>query len=283
MAHIQDLHQIHLPAVPCLHSHESQHRSVAIHCYQATLAEEAERYDEMLDFMLQAACSGQAVNVVFTYKQCVLFSSAFRYVVNSRRQALRTLDSLFKRLELSKGTEAYSAVTQIQDKLTAELMGHCSTVLMLFSDLELYFSSHPETRVFRHKCIADALRYKADCRQGSKLMNEQLSEVIEIGEAYRQAQECASEVLARCSPMRLGLDLNNTVYLREIGTEPEKALEIARTAFNGAVGELELQSNETYEDCRVLLQMLSEQVEMIRKELKRKVNKSKKPGVVSIL
>ena len=67
-------------------------------------------------------------------------------------------------------------------------------------------------------------------------------------EAYNKATEVAAAELAPTHPIRLGLALNFSVFNYEIWNAPEKACQLAKTAFDEAIAELDTLSEESYKD-----------------------------------
>merc|ERR1712097_18187 len=95
--------------------------------YFAKLAEQAERYDEMADYMKEVGTSGGELQV----EERNLLSVAYKNAVGSRRASWRIISSVEQK-EQSKGNDAN--VKHAQDyraKVEAELQGICDTILAL--------------------------------------------------------------------------------------------------------------------------------------------------------
>jgi hypothetical protein len=54
----------------------------------------------------------------------------------------------------------------------------------------------------------------------------------------------------------LGLALNQSVFFYEISKSPEKACQLAKTAFDNAIAELDTLSEESYKDSTLIMQLL---------------------------
>lgn len=74
--------------------------------------------------------------------------------------------------------------------------------------------------------------------------------------AYEEAQEIAKKGLAPTHPIRLGLALNFSVFHYEIKLSQEKACELAKTAFDEAIAELDQLSEDSYKDSTLIMQLL---------------------------
>ena len=64
--------------------------------------------------------------------------------------------------------------------------------------------------------------------------------------AYDEATKIAGQELSTTDPIRLGLALNYSVFHYEILKNSEEACEIAKTAFDSAIQELDNVDEETY-------------------------------------
>ena len=56
-------------------------------------------------------------------------------------------------------------------------------------------------------------------------------------------------------PIRLGLALNYSVFFYEILGSPDKACELAKTAFDDAIAELDQLHEESYKDATLIMQV----------------------------
>merc|ERR1712118_139641 len=72
---------------------------------------------------------------------------------------------------------------------------------------------------------------------------------------YDDAMGAASE-LAVTHHIRLGLALNFSVFHYEVLSNPEEACKMARTAFEGAIAELDNVSEDSYKDSTLIMQLL---------------------------
>lgn len=75
--------------------------------------------------------------------------------------------------------------------------------------------------------------------------------------AYEKAFEKAKESIAPTNPIRLGLALNYSVFNYEIKNDSNKACELAKGAFDGAIGSLDTTSGDTMKDSMLIMQLLT--------------------------
>merc|ERR1711971_213842 len=102
------------------------------------------------------------------------------------------------------------------------------------------------------KMKADYYRYIAEYKAGDA--KEKAAESAK--QAYEAAQEVASKDLAVTHPIRLGLALNFSVFQYEVLALPDKACEMARTAFEDAIAELDNVAEASYKDSTLIMQLL---------------------------
>ena len=58
-------------------------------------------------------------------------------------------------------------------------------------------------------------------------------------DSYAKASEIANAELSTTHPIRLGLALNFSVFYYEVLNDPSKACNLAKTAFDEAIGDIE--------------------------------------------
>jgi hypothetical protein len=74
-------------------------------------------------------------------------------------------------------------------------------------------------------------------------------------ESYTKAVEIAGE-MPPTHPIRLGLALNFSVFHYEIQNAPDKACEMAKSAFDAAIAELDNLKEDSYKDSTLIMQLL---------------------------
>jgi len=221
--------------------------------YFAKLAEQAERYDEMSEYMAEVGNIPQELAV----EERNLLSVAYKNAVGSRRAAWRIITSIEQK-EKSKGnTQNAEFCHEYVGKVEKELDTICNTILKLLGNAGednclLKMASSDETKVFYHKMKADYYRYMAEFKDGDA--KKQAAE--DARKSYEEASSVAGTGLAVTHPIRLGLALNYSVFQYEVLGNPEEACKMARTAFEDAIAELDNVAEDSYKDSTLIMQLL---------------------------
>jgi 14-3-3 protein beta/theta/zeta len=74
--------------------------------------------------------------------------------------------------------------------------------------------------------------------------------------AYQDAYDISKSKMQPTHPIRLGLALNFSVFYYEILNSPEKACQLAKTAFDDAIAELDTLNEDSYKDSTLIMQLL---------------------------
>jgi len=218
------------------------------HVYMAKLAEQAERYDEMVDYMKGVA---QSATQDLTLEERNLLSVAYKNVVGARRASLRIINSILDK-EQSKDSVKAGQIQSYKGKVEEELNNICNDILTLLdSHLIQKAQAQADARVFYLKMKADYYRYLAEFATGDK----KTEHATYAEGAYKQATTSAGE-LAPTHPIRLGLALNYSVFLYEVQSKNTDACELAKQAFDDAIAELDTLDEESYKDSTLIMQLL---------------------------
>ncbi|KAF3929839.1 hypothetical protein ABW20_dc0109841 [Dactylellina cionopaga] len=218
------------------------------HVYLAKLAEQAERYEEMVENMKLVAGSNQELTV----EERNLLSVAYKNVIGARRASWRIVTSIEQKEE-SKGNESQAKlIKEYRQKIEAELAKICEDILDVLDEHLIPSAQSGESKVFYHKMKGDYHRYLAEFALGDK---RSVSADKSL-EAYKSATEVAGNDLAPTHPIRLGLALNFSVFYYEILNSPDKACHLAKQAFDDAIAELDTLSEESYKDSTLIMQLL---------------------------
>jgi len=213
---------------------------------RAKLCEQAERYDDMADFMRKVTESG----IELVNEERNLLSVAYKNVVGARRSSWRIISSIEGKCD--KGEKKHTIATEYRQKVEKELKDICDVVLDLLDKQLIPKASTGESKVFYLKMKGDYYRYLAEVEIGDArkeiMSNSQL--------AYKDAFDVATKEMPPTHPIRLGLALNYSVFYYEILCDPEKACELAKNAFDDAIAELDTLSEDSYKDSTLIMQLL---------------------------
>jgi len=212
----------------------------------AKLAEQAERYDDMASAMKTLTQIGGEL----TNEQRNLLSVAYKNVVGARRSSWRVVSSIEQKTESSEKKQAM--VKEYRQKIEKELNDICKDVLELLDSFLIPKASTPESQVFYQKMKGDYYRYLAEVASA-----EAKKDPIECSKnAYVKAFETSKKEMQPTHPIRLGLALNFSVFYYEILNSPEEACNLAKTAFDDAIAELDTLSEDSYKDSTLIMQLL---------------------------
>ncbi|KAF2100867.1 putative 14-3-3 family protein ArtA [Rhizodiscina lignyota] len=216
--------------------------------YLAKLAEQAERYEEMVENMKAVASADQELTV----EERNLLSVAYKNVIGARRASWRIVTSIEQKEE-SKGNEGQvKLIKDYRAKIEAELANICKDILEVLDKHLIPSAQSGESKVFYHKMKGDYHRYLAEFALG----DERKSSADKSLDAYKAATEVAQTDLAPTHPIRLGLALNFSVFYYEILNAPDQACHLAKQAFDDAIAELDTLSEESYKDSTLIMQLL---------------------------
>lgn len=223
--------------------------------FQAKLAEQAERYDDMVDYMKKIAAGG-----TLEVEERNLLSVAYKNIVGARRAAWRVIRSLLT--TSGRAPMEVNVLKQYQTKVESELDSLCKDILTMLVDVLIKNSSQTEEKVFYLKMAGDYYRYLAEFKEG-----DDAEEVKEKAEKfYREAKETAQtgisdggdlqDKLPPTNPILLGLTLNYSVFYYEIMSKQKEACALAKEGFDSAVDELDSLEEEQYKDATLIMQLL---------------------------
>ncbi|KAJ8312761.1 hypothetical protein KUTeg_010134 [Tegillarca granosa] len=222
--------------------------------YMAKLAEQAERYDEMVNYMKNVAKAGHENTTELTVEERNLLSVAYKNVIGSRRASWRILSSLEQK-ESSKdsgNTNSLEAIREYKATVENELKEICKEVIELLEKTLIPPSSSGESKVFYHKMKGDYHRYLAEFCVGADRKDAAEKSLM----AYKTATDLAQDELPSTHPIRLGLALNFSVFYYEILNSPDRACTLAKQAFDDAIAELDTLNEESYKDSTLIMQLL---------------------------
>ncbi|XP_078428322.1 14-3-3-like protein D [Wolffia australiana] len=216
--------------------------------FLAKLAEQAERYEEMVEFLNSLV----KLNVDLTVEERNLFSVGYKNLVGARRASWRILSSIEQKEEAKGNVKNSRRINDYRLKVEADLSRICREIISVLDQHLIPSSSAGESSVFYYKMKGDYLRYLAEFMTG----NPRKEAAEQSMKAYEAATSAASADLSPTHPVRLGLALNFSVFYYEILNSPERACQLAKQAFDEAISELDSLSEESYKDSTLIMQLL---------------------------
>lgn len=219
--------------------------------FMAKLAEEAERYDEMVMCMRKVV----KLNNELDTEQRNLLSVAYKNIVGPRRDAWRIIVSIESSEGRKEGSENLPLIANLRKESESELAAVCDDLLNLLDTYLIPAAGGAEAKVFYLKMKGDYHRYYAEIALGEPQRQAAL-------DAYQKATDIASPSLAPTHPIRLGLALNFSVFYYEILKEHEKGFQLARQAYDEAVTELETLDDEAYRESNIIVRLLRDNLNL---------------------
>ncbi|KAL9980049.1 hypothetical protein ACROYT_G008588 [Oculina patagonica] len=219
--------------------------------FLAKIAEQAERYEEMAEFMWKVAKQGPELSV----EERNLLSVAYKNVIGTKRAAWRVISSL--ELKTEKEEKNKEMIKNFKAQIEKELNEICGQIISLLEDTLIPNAENDESKVFFHKMTGDYYRYEAE------ISGEKMSDAKE---AYDKADKTAQS-LPVTHPIRLGLALNYSVFHYEILKNQDKACELAKKAFDAAISDLDTLNEDSYKDSTLIMQLLRDNLTLWTSDL----------------
>ncbi len=214
--------------------------------FLAKVAEQAERYEDMLTFLKPVIQKTEELPL----EERNLISVAYKNLSGSKRTSWRSLTAIEENPKYEKyheKTKAYKA------KVEEDLKKICKDAINTIDTYLLKNATSAEAKVFYLKMKADYYRYTAEVCSGKEL--EDVSQ--KALENYEAAKKVAA-TLPATDPVRIGLALNYSVFLYEIRKNPKEACVMAKTAFDEAISGLQDLEEDKYKDAASIMQLLKD-------------------------
>jgi len=228
--------------------------------FMARLSEQAERFEDMVQYMKRVATMGAELSL----DERNLLSVGYKNSVGARRQAWRAVHSMETR-EAGRGPEAVELIRDYRSTIEKELNEKCLDVLSLLDAELVPKASQDEAKVFYLKMKGDYHRYLAEFATTAD--DKQRSIAQAAHDAYEAASTIADSKLPSTHPIRLGLALNFSVFYYEVFGSPEKACALAKSAFEKAMEVAGDVSDDQYKDSAAILQLLRDNLTLWTSDL----------------
>jgi hypothetical protein len=217
----------------------------------ARIAEQAERYEDMCQFMKSLVYEENPA--ILNEEERNLLSVAYKFVIGTRRASLRALDA-------EEESKFVALQQEYKKQVEMDLIRVCTEALDLLTKLLDDNTEENEARIFYLKMMADYYRYLAESVQSDKTYPQKTLEF------YSKAQALAEKQLGATHPIRLGLVLNFSVCYYEILGEKTKACELAKSAFDQAISQLDDLPECQYKDSTLIMQLLRDNLTLWNSE-----------------
>merc|ERR1712227_386072 len=224
--------------------------------FLARVAEQAERFEDMVDFLKNAidAKSGED----FTVDERNLLSVGFKNLIGSQRGAIRTIGAIEQN---PKYTKFGDALQGYKKKIEGELYDKCTKIVDLVKKKCTPLAADDESKAFFEKMVGDYYRYVAESAQDEKLEEVKNGALTGYTEAKR-----LSESLNACNPIRLGLALNFSVFYYEVMSNHKEACVLCEKALADALEKIDEVDEETFRDAKSIIELLKENLSLWKEE-----------------
>ena len=190
-----------------------------------------------------------SLSTELTSEERNLFAVAYKNVVGSRRGSWRKVISI-EQSEAPKRNAMHTTLTKAyRHKIEGELRVICADV---FAILDAHLATSSESKVWYHKTRGDYWRYIAEFAAG-----EERTHATQNGlSAYQRAYDIALSELTPINPTRLGLVLNLAVFYADVLGSRERACQIAKAAFDGAIADYDRIPEDLYKDTTIITNIM---------------------------
>ncbi|KAM1236387.1 hypothetical protein ACFX1X_037904 [Malus domestica] len=136
--------------------------------YLAKLAEQVERYEEMVSFMEKLVVDSIAAGTELTVEEHNLLSVAYKNVIGSLHAAWRIISSIEQKEECRRNEDHVALVKQYRSKVETELSAIYVGILELLRSHLVPSATTGESKVFYLKMKDDYHRYLARFKSGDE-------------------------------------------------------------------------------------------------------------------
>ena len=221
--------------------------------FLARVAEQAERFEDMVDFLSKVL---DVKGAEVTSDERNLLSVAFKNLISSKRAACRTIAAIEQNPKYAKFSDALARYkTEIEEKLT----GDCQKVVDMINDKVLAKPCDGESKAFFVKMVGDYYRYIAENAKGGQLEAVKKNAL----KAYNEANLIK---LPPCNPIKLGLALNFSVFHYEVMKDHKSACELADKALQEALDKIDELEEDDFRDAKSIIELLKENLTLWKEE-----------------
>ena len=186
--------------------------------FLARVAEQAERFDDMVTYLEQVL---DVKGADVTSDERNLISVAFKNLISSKRAACRTIAAIEQNPKYSKFN---TALATYKTRIEEQLIEDCERIIKIIKDKVLSKACDGEAKAFFVKMVGDYYRYISENAKDAKLEEVKQAALA----AYNEANGIS---LQACNPIKLGLALNFSVFHYEVMKNHADACNLADTAL----------------------------------------------------
>jgi len=221
--------------------------------FLARVAEQAERFDDMVDF-LEKVLEEKGADVSSDERN--LLSVAFKNLISSKRAACRTIQAIEQN---SKYQKFGSALAGYKATIEQSLTQDCQRVVDIINNTILRKACEGQPKCFFVKMVGDYYRYMAENAKGADL-DQAKSKALDF---YKQAMQID---LPPCDPIKLGLCLNFSVFYYEAHKNPKEAIALADQALTDALEKIDELEEDDFRDAKSIIELLKENLTLWKEE-----------------
>merc|ERR1712151_1271021 len=242
-----------LNSKPFLNTDSLEMSNVEEHIFLARVAEQAERFEDMVD-QLEKVMQEKGADVSSDERN--LLSVAFKNLISSKRAACRTIAAIEQNPKYSKFSDA---LAQYKASIETKLQEDCQRIVDMINKHVLGKPCDGEPKAFFVKMVGDYYRYIAENAKGANLEQVKQNALA----AYNQANEIT---LPPCNPIKLGLALNFSVFHYEVMKNHKAACDLADKALQEALDKIDELEEDDFRDAKSIIELLKENLTLWKEE-----------------
>lgn len=227
--------------------------SVEENIFLARVAEQAERFEDMVDF-LGLVLDNKGADVSSDERN--LLSVAFKNLISSKRAACRTIAAIEQNPKYSKYIDA---LAHYKSGIESKLIMDCQRVIDMINSKVLVKNCAEEAKAFFVKMVGDYYRYIAENAKGDQLESVKQN-------ALKSYEEANQIPLPPCNPIKLGLALNFSVFHYEVMKNHKAACELADQALQEALDKIDELEEDDFRDAKSIIELLKENLTLWKEE-----------------
>lgn len=245
--------------------------------YCARICDQIEQFDWMMIYVDEVISRCQALN----FDEWNMVSVAFKNNVGPARTSWRISDSICRRETgknpLASNSSQIECAKRIKKQCEKRVVKLCKEILDRLENKIMKVESDVHAQIFYLKMQGDYYWYIAEVQIDSVATDDEKWELNSVKMAktsYEKATTMAYANLTTTDPVRLGLDLNFSVFFYEILKDAKKACEIAKLSFDNAIYEIENIADDHYKDTTTIMQLMRDNLNLWSAEIEEGLNSS---------